>query len=400
MPVPPVPHGYGNHHFPVRFSSGPSFATRRRRAWPWVLAIGALVLATFIAGGAHVQANSQYDSAVTALEASTTHAVSSSSRVKTAQSDSETVLANAQALVDIDAPDLISGAQREVLEKAIADLVTANEAAIASLADPPALPHNRPFWAWDLRNGADTINDRAKELDALVTKRDTSTKVLQTAKLELIDAAIETVEAAVTSASSIETKYIHASNATFIALHDANQATSAASTVFDSSTVTAVEQLATATAQYKSSDSSRTTQRKKMRLYDVRLKVEEYARSIAGGVRLQFEWAPIVNNFGDNGSAGGTATWNSAYGGHSLITLSDSVADYWPEERMKALVAHEVGHSIASKCYDKFDWESTDANEQWATAWAMSWGYEADLAGAWLYGVPSAALQNAAATCR
>lgn len=127
---------------------------------------------------------------------------------------------------------------------------------------------------------------------------------------------------------------------------------------------------------------------------------EALARSIAGGVLLEFEWQPMVNGCGDGGSAGGLATWNSGHGGYSTITLSNSVAERWPDAVMKALVTHEVGHAISAKCYHLFDWEDPDANEQWATAWALSLGHTADGNGAALYGYPPQELIDTAATCR
>ncbi len=135
-------------------------------------------------------------------------------------------------------------------------------------------------------------------------------------------------------------------------------------------------------------------------LLETRLEIEAYARSISGGVVLDFDWAPLVNGLGGVYGMSGTATWNTARGGFSTITLSDSVAENWPSPDAMALVTHEVGHSITSKCSDLFDSADQDANEQWATAWAISLGHTALGNGVQAYGYPSQEMIDIAATCR
>ena len=87
-------------------------------------------------------------------------------------------------------------------------------------------------------------------------------------------------------------------------------------------------------------------------LFDRRIAVEQFARSIAGGVLLDFDWAVTVNGYGTGGSYGGTSYWYAEDGGYATITLSDSVATMWPGAGVQSLVAHEVGHAILSKCTD------------------------------------------------
>ena len=137
-------------------------------------------------------------------------------------------------------------------------------------------------------------------------------------------------------------------------------------------------------------------------LLDQRLAVEEFARSIAGGVLLEFDWAVTVNGYGTGGSYGGTSYWQSADGGYATITLSDSVASMWPGAGVQALVAHEVGHAILSKCTDLFFGTEYEAagEEPWATAWAIGLGYTADGSGESIYGRPSDALIELSTQCR
>ncbi|QEE60219.1 hypothetical protein FVA74_00565 [Salinibacterium sp. dk2585] len=136
-------------------------------------------------------------------------------------------------------------------------------------------------------------------------------------------------------------------------------------------------------------------------LYNARAEVEAFARSIAGGVMLDFDWAPIVNGYGANGSYGGTATWNTGHGGYSTITLSDSVAAQWHRNpAVASLVAHEVGHSITSKCMALFVDGFDSQPEVFATAWAIGLGYEREGNGESLYGRPSDELIELSRGCR
>ena len=135
-------------------------------------------------------------------------------------------------------------------------------------------------------------------------------------------------------------------------------------------------------------------------LLDQRLAAEGFARSLAGGVLIDFDWAPIVNGYGSGGTVGGLAAWIPDSGGYATITLSDSVAAFWPSALSQALVAHEVGHAVSVRCGDRFDASTRAANEAWATAWAISRGFTGDGNGVSIYGSPPQELIDAAATCR
>ena len=135
-------------------------------------------------------------------------------------------------------------------------------------------------------------------------------------------------------------------------------------------------------------------------LLDQRLAAEGFARSLAGDVLIDFDWAPIVNGYGSGGTVGGLAAWIPDSGGYATITLSDSVAAFWPSALSQALVAHEVGHAVSVRCGDRFDASTRAANEAWATAWAISRGFTGDGNGVSIYGSPPQELIDAAATCR
>jgi hypothetical protein len=140
-------------------------------------------------------------------------------------------------------------------------------------------------------------------------------------------------------------------------------------------------------------------------LFDRRMSVEQFARALSGGVLLDFDWAVTVNGYGTGGSYGGTSYWFADDGGYASITLSDSVAAMWPGAGVQALVAHEVGHAILSKCTDLFydsDFFTGEAGqeESWATAWAIGMGYTADGNGESIYGRPSDGLIQLSTQCR
>ena len=115
---------------------------------------------------------------------------------------------------------------------------------------------------------------------------------------------------------------------------------------------------------------------------------------------IDYDWAPIVNGYGSGGTVGGLAAWLPESGGYATITLSDSVAAFWPSALSQALVAHEVGHAVSVRCGDRFDASTRAANEAWATAWAISRGFTGDGNGVSIYGSPPQELIDAAATCR
>lgn len=138
-------------------------------------------------------------------------------------------------------------------------------------------------------------------------------------------------------------------------------------------------------------------------LHTVRDEVEAFARSIAGGVRIDFTWQDIVIGHGQGRTAAGTATWDTADSGYSSITLTNSIARYWTSwAGYRSLVAHEVGHAITSKCYDLFSGSLFNGdNERWATAWAIGMGYTVSEAnGSTLYGAPSQEQIDATLACR
>jgi prefoldin subunit 5 len=137
-------------------------------------------------------------------------------------------------------------------------------------------------------------------------------------------------------------------------------------------------------------------------LHDKKVAIEQFARSIDGGVRLDFTWKPTLtfdgSTWGLGGSSGGWTEFWFSRGGYATISLTDSVAAQWPSS--KALVVHEVGHAISTKCESLAPHDTRAEVEAWAVAWAISMGYTGPGNGADLYGTPPSSLVQTAATCR
>lgn len=138
--------------------------------------------------------------------------------------------------------------------------------------------------------------------------------------------------------------------------------------------------------------------------YPVRSEIEAFARSISGGVNLDFVWAYEVSGLTSDNWYSGTAEFWPDDGGWGIITLTHSVSDRWADDPdAKAVVVHEVGHTQAIRptCEPLFTGpEFSGDHEMWATAWAISMGYDLPGSGISAYGRPSDAQIATAGQCR
>lgn len=212
-----------------------------------------------------------------------------------------------------------------------------------------------------------------------------------------LDALLVATEA---GAGSVESTNFDAENAPRIAFRDARDGLAAASGDQVGESLAAYLDAAAAVAASHGEELAE----KAGPLFDARMAVQEFARSLSGGVLLQFDWAPTVNGYGLGGSYGGTSYWTTDDGGQATVTLSDSVASLWPSAGVQALVVHEVGHAVLARqdCYALFFDSDLYAGEEesWATAWAIGLGYTADGSGESIYGRPSDALIALSQQCR
>lgn len=138
--------------------------------------------------------------------------------------------------------------------------------------------------------------------------------------------------------------------------------------------------------------------------YPVRAEIEAFARSISGGVHLDFVWSYAVAGLASDGWYSGTARFWPDNGGWGIISLTHSVSDRWHEDPdAKAIVVHEVGHTqvIRPTCGPLFTGpEFSGDHEMWATAWAIAMGYDVPGSGIAAYGRPSDAQIATAGQCR
>jgi hypothetical protein len=138
--------------------------------------------------------------------------------------------------------------------------------------------------------------------------------------------------------------------------------------------------------------------------YPVRAEIEAFARSISGGVTLDFAWAYEVNGLPSDEWYSGTAQFWPTDGTWGLINLTHSISDNWYDDpNAKAVVVHEVGHTqvVRPNCEPLFTGpEFAGDHEQWATAWAIGMGYDLPGSGIEAYGRPTDGQIEVAAHCR
>lgn len=264
-------------------------------------------------------------------------------------------------------------------------------------ATPPPDEEKRG-WFWELFGATSGLQADQRRVEALVDDLKTASADAADGRDAVSESGVAVITAAGSAAATFEAAHVSARNDAVIALRTA-AADIAVVTAVDETTATAYVALQSAAAEVVATEAAELAE-KDGPLRNARLDVEAFARSLAPGVLLEFDWAPVVNGAGYNGSMGGYTTWWWDDPGRAVIQLSDSVAEQWPAERSRALVAHEVGHAISVKCQDMYDSSTQDSIEKWATAWAISMGFTDDANGVWAYGYPPQNYIDAAAGCR
>lgn len=390
----------GHHHLPPRFSGGTRAVVPRRRSAPKGIVFGllgaVLVVGAFTA--VHISANLRFDDAADAYQEIRTDTVSARTALDTGVETLTATTSSADHLLAADTGLLMDGIPLDDLTTAVADAKEAAASAQELTAQDPPRPGEKPGWFWELFGAADRLDTQADDADALRADLDTQLPVVEQADAVVIDAASTIVTGAAAAVPAFETAHLSAKNLDIIAMRTAAEDV-APLTVLDEDAVARFTALQASAAQVVVSQDAEMAE-KAGPLLGARLEIEAFARSLAPGVLLEFDWAPIVNGAGDNGSMGGYTTWWWDEPDRSVILLSNSVAEQWPADRSKALVAHEVGHAISVKCEDMYDSSTQDSIEKWATAWAISMGFSDDANGVWAYGYPPESYIAAAAGCR
>jgi hypothetical protein len=389
----------GGHALPARFSDSASPATRTRKKHPGLLLgiLGAVIAAVAV-GALQLTSNLGYDDA----EAQLRDTAATASEAKTTVRDANDVLMSstdaATLILESDTGALVDPASHEALAAAGTSASEVAAAVESTLAEPIPSPGEKPTWFWELYGEANALTADREELDTLTARLGDESEEIDAATTSLTDAGLTTLSVAAANATGLESAHVSARNDNVIALREAAEVATT-TIVIDQQAADSFSTLQTAAAQLIESENAELAE-KAGPLYNARLEIEAFARSIAPGVLLEFDWAPIVNGFGNDGGMGGYTTWWWDEPGRAVILLSNSVAEQWPADRSKALVVHEVGHAISVKCADMYDASTQDSIEKWATAWAISMGYNDDANGVWAYGYPPQSYIDAAAGCR
>ncbi|QYM63027.1 hypothetical protein [Microbacterium sp. Se5.02b] len=348
---------------------------------------------------AQLAANLGYDSAAARYEdaATTTNGTKSQTEREaadlrvTTQAASQILSAQTRA-IPVD-PEL-----EATLSEAVADAETAaTRADAASAGDVPTMG-DKPIWFWELFGATELWERRLTQVEKLDDDLRAAITDMTSADERVTQGGLSLVSAAGEAAPDFEEAHRSARNEAVIALRSA-ASDAVETTVLDDTAASAYLALQTAAAQVVSTEAEEMAE-KSGPLKTQRLEIEAFARSLAPGVLLEFDWSPVVNGAGYDGSMGGYTTWWWDDPGRATIELSDSVAEQWPAERSRALVAHEVGHAISVKCEGMYDSSTQDSIEKWATAWAISMGFTDDANGVWAYGYPPQNYIDAAAGCR
>ncbi|PWC03455.1 hypothetical protein [Agromyces badenianii] len=381
----------------VEPASAPGRRSRGTGTW-LVLGLALFLLVSGAVLAVHAIANLRFDAAIAAHRAAVAEATAVEESTAAIEADAAatagiaaSMLAAPDAFVDPAAKATLSTAAGELG----AEVAAAPEFEIES-ADAPG-PIRRPVWFVSLDRASSVLTAETERLHGGIAESEAHATALVDLDQSTAGAGLAYLAGIAPVAASIEAAHGSARNVERIEYRLAMEQLAGATWGSDASA--RVEQYVAAATALQSTHAAEEAE-KAGPLYERRVAVEAFARSIAGGVLLEFDWAPMVIGYGDNGSAGGTATWDTWEGGLSTITLSNSIAELWDDPRMPALVVHEVGHAITSKCYDLVA-EYADDNEPWATAWAIGMGYtNGDGNGEWLYGRPSDELIQRSMSCR
>ncbi len=393
----------GGHELSARFSGGgastapPRKPRRKRTGLVLGLVGGAAVIAALSI--TQVSASLGYDTAAENHADAIAAANSEKSQLRTENTDLQTL---------IDSAGLILASENEAIvappetEEALASAVTDAQDAAAEAdeliaADVPAAGE-KPTWFWELFGASSELEKDGDDARALADALLAEAADVLTASDAVTESGVALLTSAGEAATAFEAAHLSARNDAVIGLREAATAAIATTTI-DDVAVTTYSTLQSAAALVVSTEAEELAE-KSGPLMNARLEIEAFARALAPGVLLEFDWAPVVNGVGYNGSMGGYTTWWWDDPGRSVIQLSNSVAEQWPADRSKALVAHEVGHAISVKCEDMYDSSTQDSIEKWATAWAISMGYTDDANGVWAYGYPPQNYIDAAAGCR
>lgn len=374
----------------------------RRRLWISLVA-GLLLLAAAVGGyvWAWNVAAEDHARAATALTAAEKRVASVQRGIGSSVVAASVTVKTANAVLAMDIDEYAGEKPLEALTAAVDSAGEEIEVALRPRLKPAATTPEASelFWLWSILGSTASLEERA-DLDATTTADGKKLiKRLIADDRAVASAGKDTMTAVAASAPTVIGGYASARNTARDAL---NRSAERLGWTEWPAAETELASYVTAVGELKSSQDAELAE-KSGSLLDTRLAAEEYARSIAGGVMLDFDWADIVIGYGWGDSMAGTAegTWYSPSEVYSTITLTNTVASLWNNGSgwSQALVAHEVGHAIHPKCFDVYPNDAA-TEEQWATAWSISMGHTGDATGVQAYGYPDDSIIEAAGRCR
>lgn len=390
----------GGHPLPPVFSGASPLARppRRRRRGALVWSILTAVVLGAAAGTVQIVANVSYDEALITFTAARDDTAAEQEQLTTEIGELQAIGELAAAIVTTDSGTLMPAEARATLDTAIADAeAAAGQAdAVADAELPDA--NDKPSWAWELFGETNWLADETTEFDDQIESIESEATAASAAAATVDAASVAALHAAAATATDFEAAHVNARNVEILDFRAAAAVVADGVTVLDSVAVTHYSTLETRAATMLASEQEELAE-KSGRLRDARVAIEAFARALAPGVLLDFDWSATVRGY-DGPSYGGWTQWWYGSPGYSTIALSNMVAEEWPADWTKALVAHEVGHAISVKCESKYDSSNQDTIEEWATAWALGMGYTHENNGVSAYGAPSQAMIDAARTCR
>ncbi|MGL3151372.1 hypothetical protein ACSS7Z_13545 [Microbacterium sp. A82] len=350
-------------------------------------------------GAVQLTANLLYDDARRAFDSLATDAETSRSSLVEAVDELHEVSKAGESVTATASVWLMDAEAKQNLATAVDDAAPVVEQMTSTAGETAPTAATKPGWAWELFGATAQLNADSSTTVRLIDDYRSAGQDAAAATSVLQEAGTAAVTSATESAEQFEADHISARNPDIVAFRAATQRLTRSSDDFSAEASTAYLDMEQAAAAMLTSEHAELME-KSGPLNSARDEVETFARSLAPGLLLDFDWAPLVNGFGDADSMGGYASWWYGDPGYANIELSNSVAERWPSERSRALVAHEVGHAISVRCEGAYDDSSQDKVEDWATAWAISMGYLNRANGTSTYGTPPQELIDAAAACR
>lgn len=390
-------HRGGEHELPATFSSETPQVRRlpRRRRAVWVILGGALL----VAAGAcvHTAANVHYDDSLVAFQDAEAVAENRQTDVAGAADELDAAADAAGEIAAADSGTLMPTDARQELDATIAEVQAITSGADAATETSFPDPGTKPTWTWELFAESTRLADDTEALQARTDDFVTLGEDASDAEATLEETALRAAQSAASAASDLEAAHVNARNPEVIAVRTAADVVTGIAEL-DGETATRYAELEIAAAAMLESERAELAE-KAGPLYDARVEIEAFARSLAPGVLLDFDWSPTVPGY-DGPSYGGWTTWWYGDPGYATIALSDYIAESWPAGWAKALVAHEVGHAISVKCEAMYDASDQDTIEAWATAWAISMGFNDRANGTDVYGAPPQSMIDTASSCR